>query len=99
MTRSKRRRELDAGVRAAADVLRRDWDPIGGGLVPGLPADEYDLYAPHVVSMLENGDTDRAIASYLKQLEDQTIECGSGRDLLVVAARLRAAVADAVPRT
>lgn len=87
------RRRLRAEIRAAAAVLRQEWDPIGRGQIEDLPADEYDSYAPHVVSLVQAGADDEAIADYLSQLESETIGASSGRDLRTVAARLRAAIA------
>jgi hypothetical protein len=55
MNKPDSRRRCQAEIRAAADVLRRNWDPIGGGETPRLPADEYDSYAPRVVSLIESG--------------------------------------------
>lgn len=96
MNKPDARRRLRAEIRAAADTLRRDWDPIGGGEMADLPADEYDTYAPRIVALIEAGADDNAIAAYLRNLEETTIEVSSGRDLLVVASALRRAVA-AVP--
>jgi len=95
MTRSDARRRLRAELRAAADVLRRDWDPIGGGAMPDLPTDEYDAYAPHIVGLLANGATDVAVATYLRGLEADNIEVDSGCDLIAVAQKLRLAVQQA----
>lgn len=58
-----------------------------------LPADEYDSYAPRVVSLIEMGVSDQVIANYLEQLEITTIGVQSGRDLKVIASQLRNAVA------
>lgn len=93
MTRPNPRRRLRAEILAAADVLRNDWDPIGLGEMKNLSADEYDSYAPHVVSLIENGAGDSAIADYLKELEADVITVSSGRDLLAMAVQLRRAVA------
>ena len=98
MSRQEHRRRLRAEVRAASDALRQDWDPIGQGKVPGLPPDEYESYAPHVVSLIESGADDRAIAAYLRQLEEETIGVSSREDLLIVAGKLRRAVAAASER-
>ena len=98
MNKPDARRRLRAQIRAAARVLRRDWDPIGGGMIPDLPADEYDDYAPQVVSLIETGATDQAIIAYLQRLEKDTIGASSGSDLVRVAAQLRSAVAAAVDR-
>jgi hypothetical protein len=64
----------------------------------GLPADEYNSYAPRVVSLIENGADDAAIAAYLKELEDDAFTVSSGRDLRAIAARLRRAVTTAASR-
>lgn len=98
MTRPNAHRRRRAEVRAAADVLRHQWDPIGRGAMQDLPADEYDSYAPRVVSLIEMGVSDQAIANYLEQLESGTIGVSSGRDLKAVAAKLRSAVAAASDR-
>jgi hypothetical protein len=63
-----------------------------------LPADEYDSYAPRVVSLIEMGVSDQVIANYLQQLETDTIGVPSGRDLKAVAAKLRIAVTAATDR-
>lgn len=98
MANANRSSSLHAEVRAAADVLRRDWDPIGAGQMPDLPRDEYDSYAPHVVSMIAHGATDADLAVYLNLLETEVIDVASGRDLVIVARKLRAAVAAAHSR-
>ena len=58
------RHRLRAEVRAAADVLRREWDPICAGTMADLPPDEYDTYAPRIVDLIETGADDQAIAAY-----------------------------------
>jgi len=98
MTDPDRRRTVRAEIRAAAVVLRREWDPIGRGKVDDLPDDEYDSYAPQVVSLIEAGASDNAIADYLRELEGETIGVASGLDLRSVAAQLRSAVAEASNR-
>jgi hypothetical protein len=65
---------------------------IGCGKMPDLPSDEYDSYAPHIVSLLERGSSDAEIAEYLSMLENETIGVSSGLDLVDVARRLRALV-------
>lgn len=56
-----------AEMSAAADTLRR-WDPIS--IEPGVfgPAGEIDSYAPHIVSMLVKGCTNKELAAYLEPL-------------------------------
>jgi hypothetical protein len=86
------RKILKQKIAVAAAVLRRDWDPIGGGQIPDLPFDEYDSYASRIVSMLERGEPDSAIAAELKRLEDGPIAVSAGADLQNVARLLREAV-------
>jgi hypothetical protein len=64
MNKPNRRRTMRAEIHAAAKVLRQDWDPIGHAQMDDLPLDEYDAYAPQVVSLLEAGASDRAIVDY-----------------------------------
>ena len=82
---------LKQKIIAAAAVLRRDWDPIGGGQID-LPADEYLSYAPRIVGMLERGATDAEIAAELKRLEDGPLAVTAGANLEIVARLLRDAV-------
>ena len=89
------RRRLRFAIRAAAEALRKDWDPIGHGKIDVLPQDEYDSYAPRVVSLIESGASDEAIADYLAELESDVIGVGAGLDLVQIAAKVRAAVAAA----
>jgi hypothetical protein len=67
MSRLERRRVLKGKIRVVADALHRHWDPIGAG----VPADEYDSYAPVVTGMVERGKTDHEIAAHLAQIEEQ----------------------------
>ena len=68
-----RKKEAMTRVRAVQAILRR-WDPMD--LAPGefAPADEYDSYAPHIVSLVAQGcmcrwlpkaalGTDRSVAT------------------------------------
>jgi hypothetical protein len=53
-----------------ARLLREHWDPIGLGVMPELPADEYAAYAPKVVAIIEKtmrryGDEKLSITSAL----------------------------------
>jgi hypothetical protein len=56
-----------ADIRVVEGVLRK-WDPLG--LAPGIesPADEYDSYAPHIVSLVRGGCTTDALADHLDSL-------------------------------
>jgi hypothetical protein len=88
-----RRRALRSEIRAVASALRMVWDPIGGGVDEGLPADEYNSYAPVIVGMLERGDSDRAIAEHLRELETERMGLGARplATLEAIAGQLRAA--------
>lgn len=65
-----------AKIRLVEDVLRQ-WDPIGIEPSVMAPADEYDSYAPHMVSMVEGGCTVEELASHLDVLSSTTIGAGS----------------------
>jgi hypothetical protein len=93
------KRALRKEIRAAALVLRNEWDPIGRGEIPDLPDDEYDSYAPALVGMLRRGDTDRTVAEYLRQLESAIVGESSSRDLSAVVGSLRRAVTAASNRS
>jgi hypothetical protein len=69
-----------ADIRIVESILRL-WDPIG--VEPGKfgPADEYDSYAPHIVSMVNGGCKPQALASHLEQLAVVTMGIGSGSAL------------------
>ena len=64
-----------ADIRAVEAILRR-WDPIG--VEPGtmVPADEYDSYAPYLVSMIRNGCTLGEVTSRLEYLSSETMGLG-----------------------
>jgi hypothetical protein len=63
-------------IQLVEDILRR-WDPIG--VEPGTeaPADEYDSYAPHIVSMVKGGCTAEALAAHLEHLAVENMGLGS----------------------
>ena len=65
-----RKREAMKRVSTVQEILRR-WDPIG--VLPGefAPADEYDSYAPHIVTMVTQGCS---IVELHKQLEVIRVE-------------------------
>jgi hypothetical protein len=64
-----------AEIRAVEAILRL-WDPIG--VEPGsvAPADEYDSYAPYLVSMARNGCTLDEVTSRLEYLASETMGLG-----------------------
>lgn len=67
-----RRDAAKARVRLVQEILRR-WDPIG--VEPGTmaPADEYDSYAPHIVSLVQGGCSVEDLAAHLDDLSTTTI--------------------------
>ena len=75
-----RKRRAMAKVRIVEEILRR-WDPIG--VMPGeaAPSDEYDGYAPHIVSLVQQGCSDVQLTKHLEQLRTNTIGVGQDRRL------------------
>lgn len=59
-------------MRHVEEVLRR-WDPIGVARGDLAPADEYDSYAPHVVSLLSGGTSVTELAGHLEHVRTVTI--------------------------
>jgi hypothetical protein len=59
-------------VNRVQGILRR-WDPIG--VQPGelAPADEYDSYAPHIVSLVTQGCSVAQLARHLEELRTDAI--------------------------
>jgi len=55
------------------EVILRSWDPIG--VEPGsiAPADEYDDYAPHIVSLVLQGCSLEELCEHLEALRVDTI--------------------------
>jgi hypothetical protein len=62
-------------VRRVEDIVRR-WDPINAQ--PGVigPPDEYDSYAPHIVSMVKAGWSVDELANHLESLAVETMGVG-----------------------
>lgn len=56
----------------------RDWDALGILRGCSMPEDEYDSYAPHIVSMAANGVSVDEIASHLGRLRTEYL--GAHRD-------------------
>lgn len=85
-----RKREVMAGVRCVQAILRR-WDPIG--VAPGEfgPADEYDGYAPHIVSMVSAGCSLEELVRHLGEIRTRTIgvEANAGHDRTIAEEILR----------
>src|SRR5262249_6410705 len=70
------KRAAMAEIRLVADILRH-WDPIGVQPRTGAPADEYDSYAPHIVSMVKRGCTHEELAAHLERLCVENMGLGS----------------------
>ena len=71
-----------ADVAAVQEMLRR-WDPIGVSPAlaeSGFGRDEYDGYAPHIVSMLAQGCSAPALRDYLNNI--RTVAMGLGTNSL-----------------
>jgi hypothetical protein len=70
------KRDPVAKIRLVESVLRR-WDPVG--VQPGrfAPADEYDSFAPQIVSMVESGCSADALVAHLEHLSVETMGVGS----------------------
>jgi len=69
--RQRKRTEMDR-VAKVQEILRR-WDPIG--IQPGeiAPADEYDSYAPHIVSMVAQDCSRDLLSAHLEALRKDII--------------------------
>lgn len=70
----KKKRKQAAIVRLdkVQEILRR-WDPIGVHPGEGAPADEYDGYAPHIVSLVVQGCSKEQLSAHLGSLRTDTI--------------------------
>ena len=64
-----------AEIRLVQAILRR-WDPIGAEPGAVAPSDEYDSYAPHIVSLVKRGCTAEELASHLEHLGSETMGLG-----------------------
>lgn len=78
---------MDKKVKQAAmarirtvEALLRKWDPIGVLSVEGGPMDEYDSYAPHIVSMVQNGCSVAQLSAHLRHLRTEVIGVPSNED-------------------
>jgi hypothetical protein len=89
----RKEQKRDAMIRVAMvqDILRR-WDPIG--VAPGEfgPADEYDSYAPSIVSMVVQGCTTEELSKHLEIIRVETIgiEAKPDRDREIAGEILKA---------
>ena len=73
------KQEAMTRVRAVQAILRR-WDPIG--VRPGevAPAEEYDSYAPHIVSMVTQGCSVDQLSHHLEELRTGAIGVEANRE-------------------
>ena len=81
-------------IRRVSAALREHWDPIGGGQMPDLPADEYENYAPQIVKLIGEGADDFRLVSHLRELErvSMGLRPSPPDDLLSVVRQLRRAL-------
>jgi hypothetical protein len=70
--RSRKKELAMAAIRAVEGILRR-WDPLGVTVDKASPGNEYNFYAPHIVSMLAKGTTVDDLAAYLERIRTVTI--------------------------
>ena len=71
--------EIKSRVTTVEDALRH-WDPIGVidlRLEDGLPPNEYDSYAPEILSRLEAGADGKQIAQQLANIRSSQIGLGN----------------------
>ena len=69
-------------------ALRR-WDPMG--VFPGemAPADEYDSYAPHIVSLVEGGCAAADLATHLASLRASIVGASDQAEMdMTIAAEI-----------
>ena len=66
-------------VRELSRYLDRAWDPIGVyGPDDDWPPGEYDVYATHVLAMLQRGGTAAAVSAYLADQATGAMGVGPG---------------------
>ena len=51
----------------------RTWDPIASFCGEASPADEYESYAPHIVSLVHGGCSIEQLAEHLSQLRTEAM--------------------------
>jgi hypothetical protein len=62
-------------ISTVQQILRR-WDPIGVRPGESAPADEYDSYAPHIVSMVAQGCSLEQLCTQLEGIRVDTMGVG-----------------------
>ena len=66
--RKRLRKQAADHIEAVQSILRA-WDPIGVyPNIEGAPRDEYDSYAPRIVSLLHEGCTREKLAAHLQYI-------------------------------
>lgn len=77
--KKQRKRTAMDRVAKVQEILRR-WDPIG--IQPGemAPADEYDSYAPHLVSIVAQDCSRELLCAHLEALRKDTIGVEADRE-------------------
>ena len=81
-------------IRRVSAALREHWDPIGRREMPDVPADEYENYAPHIITLIREGADDFKVVAHLRELERVAMGLvpSPADDLLGVVAHLRRAM-------
>lgn len=59
------------------NILIRDWDPIGGGIIE-LSWDEYDIYIGPIAGLLFSDRSVQEIEQLLQRIEEEYLECRTG---------------------
>ncbi|MDH3628743.1 MAG: hypothetical protein OES25_13940 [Acidobacteriota bacterium] len=68
-----RRRTQAMEVVRRVEAHLRKWDPIGVMVGEGSPVDEYDSYAPRIVSLLTAGTSESELAAHLEYVRTVTM--------------------------
>lgn len=79
MSKEQKRHAMEQ-IRKVEAVLRR-WDPIGVLSNEDGPADEYDSYAPHIVSLAQNCDSLAELVIHLHHFRTETLRLPANREL------------------
>jgi hypothetical protein len=89
--RKRQKRQALAHIHAVEAILRQ-WDSIGVRSGEFAPADEYDGYAPHIVSMVIGGCSIAQLTQHLEHLRTCTmgVQANRKRDLRIAIDIVRA---------
>lgn len=79
MSKEQKRHTMEQ-VRQVEAILR-SWNPIG--ILPAAdgPADEYDSYAPHIVSVVQRGNSLAQLVIHLHHLRTETMGLPANMEL------------------